>query len=139
MVSFMVRGERDAVLHGRVEEEEYQEEDGAGDVDEAVDSVGPVEQQRVLQEPALDVEFEENVEALLEVDELQSMAAGDIHGALNHRYSTEGTSELVYLCMLVSCCKVHLGNRRLPSISKPNTMPQPRTGTFSAVDSKSSL
>lgn len=68
MVSFVVRRERDAVLHCRVEEQEDEEEDGAWNVNEAVDSVRPVEEQRMMQEPALNVKFEEDVKPLLEVD-----------------------------------------------------------------------
>ena len=119
MISFVVRGKRDTILHCRVEEQEYEEEDRARDVDEAVDPVRPVEEQRVLQEPALDVEFEEDVEALLEVNELQGMSAGDVHGALNHRHGAEGASKLVYLCMLVGCCKAHLAVDAYPVDQSP--------------------
>lgn len=44
MFSFVVRRERNAVLHCCVEEQEYEEEDGAWDVDEAVYPVRPVEE-----------------------------------------------------------------------------------------------
>lgn len=83
----------------------------------------------MLQEPALDVEFEEDMKTLLEMDQLQGMATGDVHGALNHGHGTEGSSELVYLFTLVCCCKVYFVGRRVPSKSKPSTMPQPGTGT----------
>ena len=56
-----VCGQVDAVLCGGVEEEPDEEEDGSGDVDEGVDAVCPVHEEGVLEEPALDVEFEEDV------------------------------------------------------------------------------
>lgn len=50
-------------------------------MDEGVDAVCPVENEGVLEEPCLDVEFEEDVQALLESDELQGVAASDVYGA----------------------------------------------------------
>lgn len=50
-------------------------------MDEGVDAVCPVENEGVFEEPCLDVEFEEDVQALFEGDELQGVAAGDIYGA----------------------------------------------------------
>lgn len=44
MSALVVGGKVDAVLRCGVEEEEDEEEDGAGDVDEGVNSVGPVEE-----------------------------------------------------------------------------------------------
>lgn len=73
----------------------------------------------MLQEAALDVEFEEDVEALLEVNEPQEMPAGNVHGALRHRQDAEGTTEQVYLCMLVYFGRGTLVCRRIPSRSKP--------------------
>lgn len=56
-----MQGEIDAVAGCGVVVEAYEEEDGAGDVDEGVDAVCPVENEGVLEEPGLDVEFEEDV------------------------------------------------------------------------------
>lgn len=72
-----------------------QEEDGSGDVDERVDAVDPVEQGRVVEEPLLDRELPEDVQALLEVDDLQSMLASDVDGALDESEGGEGASDLV--------------------------------------------
>lgn len=64
MVALVVRWEVDAILHCRVEEEENEEQDRAGDMDEAVDSICPVEKQGVMYEPPLNVKFVEEVQAL---------------------------------------------------------------------------
>lgn len=92
-----VCGQVNAVLCRGVEEEPDEEEDCAGDVDEGVDAVCPVHEKGVLEEPALDVEFEEDVQALLEGDDLQGVAAGDGHGAFDHSHGAEGATELVDL------------------------------------------
>lgn len=63
-------------------EEDGKEEDTAWDVDEGVCSVGPVNQGRVRNEPLLDGTLEKDVEALLEVDELQGVASCNVDGAL---------------------------------------------------------
>ena len=99
MVALVVRREVDTVLHCGIEKEENEEQDRAGDVDEAVDSVCPVEEQGVLYEPPLNVEFVEDVKALLQVDDLKSMSAGDIDSAFHHCDSTEGTAQLIDLGM----------------------------------------
>jgi hypothetical protein len=39
-------------------------------MDEGVDTVDPVEEGRVLEEPCLDTKFEEDVQSLFNVDEL---------------------------------------------------------------------
>lgn len=99
MVALVVRREVNTVLHCCVEEEENEEQDRAGDVDEAVDSVCPVEEQGVLYKPPLNVKFVEYVQALLQVDDLKSMSAGDIDSAFHHCDSTEGTAQLIDLGM----------------------------------------
>ena len=99
MVALVVRREVNTVLHCCVEEEENEEQDRAGDVDEAVDSVCPVEEQGVLYKPPLNVKFVEYVQALLQVDDLKSMSAGDIDSAFHHCDSTEGTTQLIDLRM----------------------------------------
>lgn len=60
-----------------------EEEDGAGDVDKGVDAVDPVEDRRVGEEPFLDRELPEDVQALLDVDELEGVFAGDVDGAFD--------------------------------------------------------
>jgi hypothetical protein len=61
-------------------------------MDEAVDSVCPVEKQGVLDKPPLNVQFVEDVQALFQMDDLESMSAGDIDSTFDHRDSTEGTA-----------------------------------------------
>lgn len=75
-----------------------EEEDGAGDVDEGVYAVDLRHQPGVREEEALDGEFPENVQALLELDELQRMVACDVDGALNEGKRSECAAELVDLC-----------------------------------------
>lgn len=55
----------------------------------------------MLEEPVLHVEFPEYVEALLEVDDLERMAARDVDGSFDHCYCAEGAAELVDLVMSV--------------------------------------
>jgi hypothetical protein len=66
-------------------------------VDEGVDAVDPVQQLGAGEEPALEGQLPEDVQALLEVDELQGVAAGDVDGALDEREGREGAADLVYL------------------------------------------
>ena len=90
-------GQVDAVACCGVEVEPDEEENGPGDVDEGVDAVCPVHEEGVAKEPCLDGEFVEDVQALLEVDELEGVAACDVHGAFDHCYGAKGAAELVYL------------------------------------------
>jgi hypothetical protein len=99
VVALVERRQVDTILHCRVEEEENEEQDRAGDMDEAVDSVCPVEKQGVLYEPALNVKFVEDVQALLQMDDLKSMSAGDVDSAFDHCDSTEGAAKLIDLRM----------------------------------------
>lgn len=129
----MVGGEVDAVRGCGVEEEEDEEENGSRDVDEGVYAVGPVKEERVLQEPVLDWEFPEYVEGLLEVDYLEGVAASDVDGTLEHCHGAEGAAKLIdlrvlvgYMCVYVVAC--------IPSRLGPNTRPQPRKGTSSTGD-----
>ena len=66
-------------------------------MDEGVCAVRPVEEERVLQEPRLDVEFEEEVELLLEMDDLEGVATRYVDGAFDHCDCGECATELVYL------------------------------------------
>ena len=87
----------DAVARGRVVVEAHQEQNGTGDMDEGIGAVGPVEEEGVLEKPSLDIEFEEDVQALFKMDELQSVTASDIDSAFNHGHGGEGAAELVDL------------------------------------------
>lgn len=51
----------------------------------------------MLQEPVLDIELKENMQALLKMDELKSMLPRDVHGFLNQSKSCKSSTELVYL------------------------------------------
>lgn len=72
-----------------------EEEDGAGNVDEGVDAVDPAEHGGTLEEPLLEGQLPEDAEALLEVDDLEGMLAGDINGTLHEGDGSEGAAELV--------------------------------------------
>lgn len=52
-------------------------------MDKGVDAVEPVQDRRVGEEPFLDGEFPEDVQALLDVDELECVLAGDVDGAFD--------------------------------------------------------
>jgi hypothetical protein len=54
-------------------------------------------EKRMLQKPVLHVEFQEYMQALLESDDLQGVAPGDVDGAFEHGYGAEGAAELVDL------------------------------------------
>jgi hypothetical protein len=56
-----------------------------------------VEEEWVFEEPGLHVEFEEDMQLLLEVNELEGVATGDVDGAFDHCYCAESSTELVYL------------------------------------------
>lgn len=75
--------ERAPLARGGEVVQDHEEEDGAGDVDERVDAVGPLHQRRVLEEPLLDGDLEEEPEGLLEVDDLQRVLAGDVDRLLD--------------------------------------------------------
>jgi hypothetical protein len=51
----------------------------------------------VFEEPVLHVEFEKDMQPLLEGDDLESVAARDVDGAFEHCYGAEGAAELVDL------------------------------------------
>jgi hypothetical protein len=62
---------QDTALAGRGEVKEHdEEEDGAGDMDEGVDAVNPVEDVGMGEEPLLDRKLPKDVQVLLKVDEL---------------------------------------------------------------------
>ena len=87
----------DAVLRRGVVEQPYEEQDGAGDVDEGVYAVCPVHEEGVAQEPCLDLQLVEYVEVLFEVDQLEGVAAGNCYCAFDHCHCGEGSAELVDL------------------------------------------
>lgn len=78
-------------------EEDDEEENGAGDVDEGVSSVRPLENCRVSKEPALDHGLNEDAQALLNVNNLKGMLASSVDRAGLEGYSCEGSSKLVDL------------------------------------------
>lgn len=66
-------------------------------MNERVYTVCPVEYEGVLQEPCLHIEFEEDVESLFEVDDLEGVPAGDVDSAFDHCYCGECATELIHL------------------------------------------
>jgi len=66
-------------------------------MNEAVDAIDPVHQCRVSKKECLDCAFMEEIQALLKVDKLQSVASCYMHGSLDERHCSEGAAELVYL------------------------------------------
>jgi hypothetical protein len=54
-----------------------------------------VHEERVLEEPVLDIKFEEDVQPLLERNDLERVTARDVDGAFEHSHGTEGAAELV--------------------------------------------
>lgn len=71
-------------------------------MDKRVYAVGPMHQRMMFEEPALYIEFVEDVEPLLEMDDLEGVAPGDVNGAFDHRYGGECAAELIYLFRTVS-------------------------------------
>lgn len=87
---------QDTALAGSGEVEEHdQEKDSAGDMDEGVDAVNPMKDVGMGEEPLLDRQLPEDVQSLLEVDELKSMATGDIDSALDEGQCSDGTADLI--------------------------------------------
>lgn len=84
---------------GEVEEDD-EEEDGAGDVDKGVETVGPAQERRALQKPGLQRQLPEEVEPLFEMDQLQGMLAGNVDCGVDEREGREGSAELVNLAAL---------------------------------------
>lgn len=77
--------------------QEDEEENGSRDVDERVDAVDPVDESGTFEEPFLNGQLPEDMQALLEVDELESMFASDVDGAFDESQSRESPAELVDL------------------------------------------
>jgi hypothetical protein len=77
-------------------------------MDEGVDTIDPVEECRPLEEPLLEAYLPEDVELLLEMDELESMLAGDIDGALNKCEGCECPTQLVNLRWISDSRKPYL-------------------------------
>ena len=138
---FVGEREVETVAGCGVVEEGDEEEDGAWDVDEGVGAVCPVEEGGVFEEPVLEGEFVEEVEALFEVDELEGVGAGDVDGGFDEGEGREGAAELVDLFGLTGYSTRKIcgrGNKNYsPSISKPNTRPLPKTETSATTDSRS--
>ena len=78
-------------------EEDDKEEDGAGDMDEGVGSVRPLENCRVRKEPALENGLNEDAQALLHMNDLKGMSARSIDRVRLEGYSCEGSPKLVDL------------------------------------------
>ena len=91
----------------------------------------------MFEKPALDREFVEEMQTLLEVDELERMAACDIHGAFDHRHGAEGAAKLVDLLVLV----YGLGKLwNITQYSSPQYQTSTRKGNFlSSLLKKKSL
>jgi hypothetical protein len=87
----------DTIARCGIVEEPYKENDGTGNVDEGVYTVGPAHEEGVVEEPALKGGLVEEVQTLLEVDKLESVPACDVDGAFDHCYGAEGAAELVDL------------------------------------------
>lgn len=98
---------------GSVEEED-EEEDGAGNMDEGIGAVSPSHQEGVGEEPFLDIDFDKNAEALLEMDDLQRMLTGCVDSRGLKGDSSKGTPQLVHLADLVST-KEKDGRAGIPS------------------------
>jgi hypothetical protein len=94
---FVVQRQIDTVLCRGVVEEPDEEENSAGNVDEGINSVGPMHQKWVFEEPALYVELMEDVEVLFEMNDLECVSASYIDCAFDHCDSAERATELVYL------------------------------------------
>ena len=62
-------------------EEPDEEENCAGDVDKGVDPVCPVHEEGMFDEPVLDGGFDEYVEALFEMDDLEGVVPSGGHCA----------------------------------------------------------
>ena len=78
-------------------EEDDEEHDGAGDVDEGICTVRPLENCRVSKEPALDDGLKEGAQTLLHMDNLKGMLARGVDCAGLESYGCEGSSKLVDL------------------------------------------
>lgn len=78
-------------------EEDDEEENGAGNVNEGVGSVRPLEDCRMFKEPALNNGLDKDAQTLLHMDDLKGMFACGVDCAGLEGYSCEGTSELVDL------------------------------------------
>lgn len=95
--SAMVLVDAGAGASGGGVEENDKEENGAGNVDEGVGSVRPLEDGRVSKEPALDNGLDKDAQALLHMNNLKGMLARGIDCAGLESYSCEGSSKLVDL------------------------------------------
>lgn len=76
-------------------EENDEKGNGARDVDERIQTVDPVQDGGMSEEPLLKTNFEKDVQALLEVNNLESMLTGDIDSALDEGQCSEGAPDLV--------------------------------------------
>jgi hypothetical protein len=73
-------------------EQNYEEQDGAGDVDEGVGPIGPPHQDGMGEEPLLNIGLDEDAEGLFPVDDFESMLARRVNRRFLERNSREGTA-----------------------------------------------
>ena len=101
-------------------------------MDKAVQPIDARHQARKGHEELLDRNFPEDVQALLELDQLEGMSASDVDSAFDESHGRECAAELIDLMHVQispgSLTRLWLAVD-LPSISEPNTMPQPETET----------
>ena len=74
-----------------------EEEDRARDVDKGIRAVRPPHEGRVLEEPLLHGRFDEDAEALLDMDDLEGVLSRGVDRRCLQRHGGEGASELVDL------------------------------------------
>jgi len=80
--------------------QQNEEDDCGWYVDEGVDQVDAGHESWKLEEPALYLGLEENVELLLEMGKLQGMSSCCMYSSLNQSHSGEGAAELIDLLKL---------------------------------------
>lgn len=97
LIAAELRRDGAALAGGGDEVEDDEEEDGARDVDKGVNAVDPVHHGGHLQKVLLDWHLDEDVEALLQVDELERMLARHVDGSLVEGERGEGAADLVHL------------------------------------------
>jgi hypothetical protein len=73
-------------------EQDYEEQDGPRDVDKGVGPVGPPHQNRMGEEPLLDVALDEDAKRLFPADDFESMLARRVNRRFLKRNSREGTA-----------------------------------------------
>jgi len=74
-----------------------EEQNGARNVDEGVDAIGPAHESWALEEPLLNGRLNENAKTLFGVDDLQGMLACGVNGRSFQGQGGEGAAKLVHL------------------------------------------